>query len=144
MVHEVDLGRVIGGGKTLADKLSDTEGLRKLLMTGFPYLPFESVLKRLGFTRAQVGAALGLPERTLARRKQEGKFQPLESDRIFGFLQVAAHAIETLGDDEKAGRWLVKPNRALMGKVPLELLDTSIGVSEIEEILGRIEHGLHS
>src|SRR5947208_6139683 len=118
--------------------------MRKLLITGFPYAPFESVLKRLGWTRAQVGEALGLPERTLARRKQEGKFQPLESDRVFRFLQVVAHAIETIGDDEKAGRWLTKPNRALMGKVPLQLLNTPIGASQVDEILGRIDHRLYS
>lgn len=144
MVDDVDLGKVIGGAKALTEKLSNTEELRKLLTTGFPFAPFESVLKRLVLTRAQVGEALGLPERTLARRKQEGKFQSLESERILGFLQVAARAIQTIGDDEKAGRWLVKPNRALMGKVPLELLDTSIGVSQVDEILGRIEHGLYS
>jgi len=144
MINEVDLGKVIGITKTLAQKLSDTEELRKLLITGFPYAPFESVLKRLGWTRAQVGEALGLPERTLARRKQEGKFQPLESDRVFRFLQVVAHAIETIGDDEKAGRWLTKPNRALMGKVPLQLLNTPIGASQVDEILGRIDHGLYS
>ena len=144
MINEVDLGKVIGGTKALAGKLSDSDKLRTLLVTGFPYVPFESVLKRLGLTRTQVGAALGLPERTLARRKKQGKFQPLESDRIFRFLQVAAHAIETIGDDEKAGRWLTKPNRALMGKIPLELLDTPIGASQVDEILGRIDHGLYS
>ena len=144
MIREVDLGKVIGVSKTLAEKLSDTEGLRKLLITGFPYAPFESVLKRLGLTRIQVGAALGLPERTLARRKREGTFQSLESDRIFRFLQVVAHAIETIGDDEKASRWLTKPNRALMGKIPLELLNTPIGASQVDDILGRIDHGLYS
>ena len=144
MIKEVDLGKVIGVSKTLAEKLSDTEELRKLLVAGLPYAPFESVLKRLGLTRSQVGAALGLPERTLARRKQEGKFQSLESDRIFRFLQVAAHAIDTIGDDEKAGRWLTKPNRALTGKVPLELFNTPIGASQVDAILGRIDHGLYS
>ena len=144
MINDVDLGRVIGVSKTLAEKLSDTEELHKLLIHGFPYAPFESVLKRLGLTRTQVGAALGLPERTLARRKQEGKFQSLESDRIFRFLQVVAHAIETIGDDEKAGRWLTKPNRALSGKIPLELLNTPIGASQVDDILGRIDHGFYS
>lgn len=108
MINGVDLGKVIGGTKVLAEKLSDTEGLRKLLVEGFPYA-FESTLK------------------------QEGKFQALESDRVFRFLQVAAHAIESIGDDDKAGRWLTKPNRALQGKVPLDLLDTPIGASEVDE-----------
>src|SRR5207247_10580463 len=111
MINEVDLGKVIGITKTLAQKLSDTEELRKLLITGFPYAPFESVLKRLGWTRALVGEALGLPARTLASRKQEGKFQPLESDRDFRFFQVVAHAIETICAAEETGRPRAKPKR---------------------------------
>ena len=144
MRSEVDIGKVIGGRKALAEKLSDPDRLRGLLITGFPYAPFDSILKRLRLTRAQVGAALALPERTLARRKKEGKFQPLESERIYRFLQVAAHAIDVIRDDEKAGRWLTKSNRALMNKTPLDLLDTSIGHLKVDEILGRIEYGMYS
>ena len=144
MSNNVDLGKVIGGTKNFVQRLSDAEELRKLLVEGFPYPPFESVLKRLGLSRSQIGRALGLPERTLARRKQEGRFQSLESDRIFRFLQIAAHAIETIGEDDKAGQWLTKPNRALQGKIPLELLNTPIGASQVDEILGRIEHGFYS
>ena len=144
MINQVDFAKVIGGKKALTERLSDTEDLRKLLIQGFPYAPFESVLKRLGLPRVRVGKALGLPERTLARRKQEKKFPSLESERIFRFLQVAAHAIQTIGDDEKAARWLTKPNRALDANIPLDLLETPIGAAQVDEILTRIEHGLYS
>ena len=46
MINQVDFAKVIGGKKALTEKLSDTEDLRKLLIQGFPYAPFESILKR--------------------------------------------------------------------------------------------------
>jgi putative toxin-antitoxin system antitoxin component (TIGR02293 family) len=49
-----------------------------------------------------------------------------------------------LGSEEKAARWLHTPNRALGGNLPLELLDTDLGSRQVEEVLGRIEHGVYS
>jgi len=57
---------------------------------------------------------------------------------------ASPRAEEVLGTAEKAARWLKKPNRALGGAVPLAQLDTDIGARQVEEILGRIEHGLYS
>ena len=50
----------------------------------------------------------------------------------------------TLGDPEKAGRWLSQPNRALDGQRPLTLLDSDAGALAVERVLGRIEHGVYS
>src|SRR2546425_10834595 len=97
LIDVAEFAKNIAGSKTLERKFSKASYLHKIIRTGFPYAPFESVLNRLGLSRAQVAAALGLPERTLARRKKERKFQPRESDTIFRFLRIAAHAMETLG-----------------------------------------------
>jgi uncharacterized protein (DUF2384 family) len=37
--------------------------------------------------------------------------------------------------------WLQRPNRALNGELPIRLLDTDIGARQVEDILGKIEHG---
>lgn len=58
--------------------------------------------------------------------------------------QVYATAADTLGDGDKAARWLKTPNRALRGGRPLDQLDTDPGVREVEEILGRIAYGVYS
>jgi putative toxin-antitoxin system antitoxin component (TIGR02293 family) len=49
-----------------------------------------------------------------------------------------------LGSTDKAARWLHTENRALGGQTPLALLDTDLGTRQVEEVLGRIEHGVFS
>jgi putative toxin-antitoxin system antitoxin component (TIGR02293 family) len=67
-----------------------------------------------------------------------------ETDRLSRLAGVAARAAEVLGSTEKAAHWLQRPNRALGGRVPLELLDTDAGTQQVAEVLGRIEHGVYS
>ena len=57
---------------------------------------------------------------------------------------VLTQASEILGGEEKAWQWLQKPNRVLGGKRPIELLDSADGAGQVEEALGRIEHGVYS
>lgn len=87
---------------------------------------------------------VGLPARTLARRKKERRLRADESDRLLRLARVAAVAEDVLGAQDKAGRWLQKPNRALGGIAPLDLLDTDLGAEEVVTVLGRIEHGVYS
>jgi putative toxin-antitoxin system antitoxin component (TIGR02293 family) len=58
--------------------------------------------------------------------------------------RVFAKATDTFGASDKASRWLQKPNRALDGNVPLDLLDTDAGTQEVQTILIRIDYGLYS
>jgi putative toxin-antitoxin system antitoxin component (TIGR02293 family) len=46
-----------------------------------------------------------------------------------------------LGEDHAANRWLKRPNAALAGKIPLELMDTEPGARSVENVLGRIAYG---
>jgi putative toxin-antitoxin system antitoxin component (TIGR02293 family) len=83
--------------------------------------------------------------RTLARRKgSESSFSSIESDRIYRVARIMSLSIEVLGSKEKAKEWLSRPNRALGGESPLNLLDTDVGAKQVEEVLGRIAHGVFS
>lgn len=86
-----------------------------------------------------------LPRRTFSHRKEKGeRLTPEESDRLVRLLRTMALAEETFQDKEKAGRWLREPNRALGGEVPFDLLRTAGGARLVEQILGRIAHGVYS
>ena len=52
-------------------------------------------------------------------------------------------AEQALGDEEKARRWLTRENRALGDAQPLALLDSDAGAEAVEQVLGRIEHGVY-
>jgi len=58
--------------------------------------------------------------------------------------RIVERASEILGGQEEALRWLNAPNRALGGQPPTVLLETDHGLQQVEEILGRIEHGVYS
>ena len=118
---------------------SSTEQGRSLWQAVLEYLQKHDVL-----TRAEVLGVLAITDRTLVRRKKESRLQASESDRLFRLARVAALAVDVLEGEEKARRWLHKPNRALGGAVPLSLLSTDIGARQVEELLQRIDHGLFS
>ena len=54
------------------------------------------------------------------------------------------NAARVLGSAEQAQQWLKTPKKALRGKIPLENADTEIGALEVEDLPGRLEHGVFS
>lgn len=116
--------------------------VREHVRSGLPYRSLESVRERLGLTVPETVAILAMPERTLARRRAARRLAGDESDRLYRVARVAAYAVDVLGSEEKAVAWLRRSNRALGGQAPLQHLDTDIGARQIEEILGRLAHGV--
>lgn len=88
---------------------------------------------------------LVIPRRTLSHRKSKGEpLTPEESNRLARVAGVVVAALELFGGTEPARRWLHRPNRALEGRTPLDLLDSDAGARVVEQVLGRIEHGVHT
>jgi acyl carrier protein len=58
--------------------------------------------------------------------------------------EAIAYAKEVFENDETAQKWLKRPNRALGGKIPYDLLDTEEGREQVYKLLGRIEYGVYS
>jgi putative toxin-antitoxin system antitoxin component (TIGR02293 family) len=134
----------LGGSEVRSHPITSPEDLNAWIRKGLPFRSLERVMERFGLNREEISSALDLPPRTLARRKQERRLHPGESDRLFRLVRIAERASEVLGSEEKASRWLHTANRALGGKPPLGFLDTDLGSRQVEEVLGRIEHGVYS
>jgi len=132
----------LGGNKVLEGKVHTFDQLRQSVRRGLPFQAFEAMTENYSLPRPAVGRLLGTPERTLVRRKQGARFQADESDRLVRVARIAAFAEDVLGSRDKAGRWLQRANRALGGATPLEHLDTDLGALQIEQVLGRIGHGI--
>jgi putative toxin-antitoxin system antitoxin component (TIGR02293 family) len=116
--------------------------LRARIKQGLPYRSLESVRERLGLSVPDAADVLQMPTRTMARRREAWQLDPDESDRLYRLARVAGQAVAVLGAEEKATTWLQRPNRALNGEAPIRLLDTDVGARQVEDILGRIEHGI--
>lgn len=86
-----------------------------------------------------------IPQRTFQRRVQlDQPLQVSEADAIARLLRVTAFANKVLGDEERATRWLTKPNPSLNNKIPLDMAETDVGAREVEIVLKRIAYGDYS
>jgi len=133
-----------GGPSILGRAVHAEHELIPLLRQGLPFSALERTMEAFSLSREEVAEVLSLPARTLTRRKQSQRLAAAESDRLYRFSRVLAHAELALGTRAKATQWLHRPNRALSGACPLALLDTDIGATEVDDVLGRIEHGVFS
>jgi putative toxin-antitoxin system antitoxin component (TIGR02293 family) len=133
-----------GGAAILGCVVHSENELIPLLRQGLPYVALEQVMATFSLSREEVAEVLNLPGRTLTRRKQTQRLAADESDRLYRFSRVLAHAEAVLGSTTNATQWLHRPNRALNGAIPLGLLDTDIGASQVDDVLGRLEHGIFS
>lgn len=134
----------LGGRRALRPRPATLNALRERVREGLPYASLDAVATRLGLDRNEIAKVIGLPPRTLARRKATRRLRAEESDRLYRLSRVAALAEEILGSSEKVKRWLHAPNRALGHEAPLSCLDTDLGSRQVEDVLGRIAHGVHS
>jgi|SRR5207302_10334977 len=136
---------VLGGASVFKSSTVPTSmELRQRIKRGLPYRSLESVRERLRLSVPEAASVLHMPPRTLARRRQTRRLDGHESDRLYRIARVAAQAFAVFSTEEKAATWLRRPNRALNGELPIHLLDTDVGARQIEDILGRIEHGVVS
>jgi putative toxin-antitoxin system antitoxin component (TIGR02293 family) len=104
--------------------------------------PKELVRWSKRFSAAEI-EELVIPKRTLARRTAKGEaLTQEETDKALRLARIAAEADRVFGSPEKASRWLRKPNPALSGQTPLELLKSETGSRAVDELLGQIDHGM--
>src|SRR5665647_451657 len=112
---------------------------------GFSYAAFERFIRNTALPQRLLVSVVGIPERTLARRKDAGRFSADESDRLARTSRVFARAIELFeGDATKAREWLISPAHALGGEIPLYFASTDVGAIEVENVIGRLEYGIPS
>jgi len=139
------IAEVLGGRKAFRQRIETSSDLARATRAGLPVDSLDALAEELSVQRMAVAKLLGISERTLSRRvTSNGRLTAAESDRVVRLARVLALAKETLGEMEKASRWLQTSNRALEGDKPIDRLDTDIGVRSVEQVLGRIEYGLYS
>lgn len=133
---------LLGGRKVLATQPRTAQDWVALIRKGISPAAVDALVNAMRVTQAELAAALDIPTRTLARRKQKGVLNREESAKLVRLAQVAERAEEVFQDVDASLDWLKSPNAALGGATPLSLLDTGIGADSVMDALGRIEHGV--
>ena len=114
------------------------------LRTGLAYRSVAALAKFLDAPIEELAVSIGVPRRTLDRRKAEGRLDARTSEKVARLARVAARAEQVLGDVAAMRRWLRTPNRALGMVTPLSMLDMDLGAEAVLDVLGRLEHGVYS
>lgn len=131
----------LGGKQVLGRALRTETELQAAIRDGFPQPVVEEVMRAGNLTLKELAATLDLSARSLQRRRGQGRLARFESDRLYRLARIIVLAKHSLGDPERAARWLKRPNRALGGRIPLETVDTELGARSVENILGRAAYG---
>lgn len=114
------------------------------IRAGLPMIEFETLQELLGLGAEELAGHLVISRSTLIRRRKSRRLDAQESDRLLRYARLYARAESTLGDADAAQEWLKSPARALAYESPLHFAETEAGAREVENLLGRIEHGVFS
>lgn len=133
---------LLGGKRVLKPTPRSPLDWVALIRHGLPSVAVDALSRAVRITQADLAGALGIPERTLARRKREGLLNSEESAKLVRLARAVERAEEVFEDFDVALNWLKSSNAALAGATPLSLLDTDIGAESVVDTLGRIEQGV--
>ena len=120
--------------------------LSQLVADGLPTRTAEYLAGNLEFPVSEFTTKyVHIPKQTMARRKNAGKLNVDESDRVARFARLLKHTTDMMdGDHDAAIRWLKTPQILLENQTPLEYARTESGAAEVQQLIGRIEAGVYS
>jgi putative toxin-antitoxin system antitoxin component (TIGR02293 family) len=119
--------------------------LIRAVKQGFPFRALVDLAHASGVSLPDLALLSGIPERTLARRRSTKRLNAEESERVLRYAMIFEKTAAMFeGDLAEAREWLRQPKKALAGESPLEYATTELGAREVENLIGRIEHGIFS
>lgn len=108
---------------------------------GLRYGELERLVQVLGLSQQQISALLLVSDRTLARRRREGRLTQAESDRLVRFARLLEEAIDAFdGSVATAVEWLTTEKTLLGGESPLQHADTEPGLQAVRDMLGVVQY----
>lgn len=88
--------------------------------------------------------ALSVTRATLINKKRTEKFNSGLSEKIIGMADLYSYGFEVFEDESLFNQWMARPNKALGGQAPYDLIDNQFGREEVKNLIGRIDYGVYS
>ncbi len=125
------------------DEIHDNHATVQRVEEGLPVMEVVAFAKQAGFTTDELARLIQIPARTYARRVAgKTRLKVHEGERAARLMRVYDRAKQLFVTDENTLGWFHAKILALGGKTPLEYAQTEPGAREVENIIGRIEHGI--
>jgi putative toxin-antitoxin system antitoxin component (TIGR02293 family) len=104
----------------------------------------ESLKSKTNLDYDKLSTLLSTNRATLINKKGTEHFSATLSERIVSIADLYSYGFEVFEDENKFNEWIFRPNQALGGKQPFELLDNQFGREEVKNVIGRIDYGVYS
>lgn len=118
--------------------------LVELSRKGIKKSALPNLSEALDIPMKRLAKLLPVTERTLQRRATDSLLNSSTSQQVILLGQLIARGEEIFGDRQTFQNWVKQPNTALGGYTPLNMMDTTIGIQLVMDVLGRVEHGVYS
>ena len=128
---------------TSASDLTPFEKMH-VIREGVSKKDLEILKKRAKMDYTSLAKALSVTRATLINKKRGERFNSGLSEKIVGLADLYSFGFEVFEDEEAFTRWMQKPNKALGGEIPFDVIDNQFGREEVKNVLGRIAYGVYS
>ena len=115
-----------------------------MVRDGMSKKDLESLKSRTNLDYDKLSTLLSTTRATLINKKGTEHFSAALSERIVSIADLYSYGFEVFEDSAKFNEWVFRPNQALGGKQPFELLDNQFGREEVKNVIGRIDYGVYS
>lgn len=119
------------------------ENLIDAVRDGLPFENFSDLRERLELSTDDLCELLGVPRRTLSKRRKDGRFSVSESNALSRVARIYRETVSFFGVETDALRWLKTPLPALENNTPLSLLDTDPGAGTVSKLLTQLAWGIY-
>lgn len=104
----------------------------------------ELLKRKTALDYTMLAKALSVTRATLINKKKNEKFNAGLSEKILGMADLYSYGFEVFEDEDRFNQWMSKPNKALGGQAPYDLIDNQFGREEVKNLIGRIDYGVYS
>src|ERR1700759_4087090 len=133
----------LGGKNVIKQPIRSDFDIISLSNEGITKASLDALTAHLGISKKAFSEnILDTSVKTLERKKSTDKLDKRTSSHVIEIAKVVEHAFEVFEDEDKVKSWLNAPNRALNGIKPIDLFYLPTGLGMVNDILGRIEHGI--
>ncbi|HEY0678681.1 MAG TPA: antitoxin Xre/MbcA/ParS toxin-binding domain-containing protein [Chitinophagaceae bacterium] len=116
----------------------------EIIEEGISKKALENLKEKASLDYDQLSQVLNVARATLINKKGNDKFSKDVSDKILGLASIYSYGYEVFEDRDRFNSWVFRPNQALGGQAPFDLLHNTFGREEVKNLIGRIDYGVYS
>jgi len=135
---------ILGGSVAVGQPIRNDIDLIEISRKGLPKFMVQTISNILSISMEKMSQLIHVSYRTIQRKNDNDLLNVYSTEQLLEIAEVTSRGIEVLGSIDAFTKWLHTKLRVLNYKTPIDFLDTTFGTKLINDILGRLEHGVYS